>query len=439
MKMRTLWITAPLCVGLSPQTAYAQSFDTVSFASDPNPFSLQVESEWFGYQAGRNRDFTGNKPGISQERAYDYSVFLMKDGPAYRMYHGGRYRDVKPDGTVIDGDHVFGRWITPSAFDADPTAWNDLLPNLGYAGQELPSPLWLQPQFNGDTGKWYSNNTLEPEVIKKDGLYYMYTQVEVQPGQTLDTGQPAVRQSDRIQLYISDNSSDWLQANPNSSVVQNIPNPSSIDLGHQEMLYVPFDNTNRPWWMYVRYSEDDVFKGHVRIRTDDPSNFNWGDREQVGANFDQLGNQIGYFRDDNNIPMFTRITFTGNGAGREVPTLAFSRDGINWTYGDGAPTLLEGSQDNNRNKNTYFLGFSTIYGTGQLEEVSPGVFKLLYAASTANGPTAANNDIFYSEIGLGEMYLRLPSALPPSGVPEPTAAALLALGGAGLAARRRRA
>ncbi|MEM7681262.1 MAG: dockerin type I domain-containing protein [Planctomycetota bacterium] len=398
-------VCACASMGLS---AYGQTFqnDVVTFAGDATLPQLTVESRWFGFQAGRDRDATGFKLDPGGALAYDYSVHLMKDGPLYRLHHGGRFRDQKPDGTVIDGDHIFGRFIHEDTFAVDPTAWSDALPNLGYANQEIPSPLVVQPQFDGDAGQWYSKNYLEPEIVKVGGIYYMYSQVEIRPGETVDTGQTALVQADRIQLHVSFNGSDWFRQSTTTSVITGIANPAVTDFGHQEVIYAPFDPSGLNWWMYVRSFEDGVFQGYSRLRSASPDGFNWAAREPT-LGMSNIGNQIGYFHDEAGEVMLVRISFTENDLGRQVPTLEFSRDGLVWTQGDQGAIELPGSQDNNLNQNTYFLGFSTIDGTGQLEEVAPGRFKLLYGASTANGSTAENNDIFHSEIGLGEMFIDL--------------------------------
>ncbi|MEM6797878.1 MAG: hypothetical protein AAF589_00045 [Planctomycetota bacterium] len=379
---------------------------TFEVAGDPHGIgTVAVDHRWFGYEAGRDRDFTGEAPGPPQ-KAYDYSVFLMKDGDDYRMFHGGRFRDQMPDGAIVDGDHVLSRVISSADLAADPSNWTDVTPTL-YPGQGAPSPLFIQPRFTGDPDQWYSNNYLEPEVVKVNGTYYLYTQVQIDPGQLIDTGQVAAIKSDRIQLHTSTDGENWTRhVDPNGfGVIRNVTAPPFTDFGHQEMIYAPWDEDGRPYWMYVRHNTNGNFQGYVRIRSADPTAFEWGLRESTSG-MAQLGNQVGYFTDYTNQRMFVRITFREDDSGREVPTLQVSRDGLSWS---GTGLELSGSEDNLVNMNTYFLGMSTLDGTGQFEEIAQQTYRILYAATTSNGP--GNPAIFDAEIGLGEMILRLPVPL----------------------------
>ena len=58
-----------------------------------------------------------------------------------------------------------------------------------------------------------------------------------------------------------------------------------------------------------------------------------------------------------------------------------------------------------RNKNVYFLGMSTINGTGEIERLEDGTYKLVYVATTSNSPTAM--EIFLSEAGVGVMTFKI--------------------------------
>ena len=103
---------------------------------------------------------------------------------------------------------------------------------------------------------------------------------------------------------------------------------------------------------------------------------------------------MGYFEDAPGAPLFTRITFTNNG-GRTVPSLQFSKSGLDWINGDGGPILMEGSSDNNKNKNCYFLGLATWLGQGEIESTGLNQWDAIYGATTSNSP--GGSDIFYAE------------------------------------------
>ena len=116
--------------------------------------------------------------------------------------------------------------------------------------------------------------------------------------------------------------------------------------------------------------------------------------------------------------MFVRMTFTPDETGREVPTLQFSRDGKAWSWGDEGPVKLDASKDNLNNKNCYFMGMSTLDGTGELEYLGGNTYRAIYAATTSNTPFSP--EIFYSEIGVGEIIFEI--------VPEPATLVLLGIG-----------
>lgn len=359
---------------------YKQS--TLHFKNVPGIESISFESSFYGYNSAVNRPLTGG------ELAYDYSAHLIKDGDVYRMYAGGRWK--RPDVKNADGDHVM-----------------QYVSKTGAAGTwKMPRnrpEFWIGAE-DGQESVWYSGNCLEPEVVKVKGKYYMYTQVEIGPDTPIDLpGKKSTGSADRIVLFTSTNGTDWTRMTERGVVV-NVEYPLDTPLHHEEMLYVPWDKDNRPFWMYVAYNEKGAFKGYCRIRSADPTTFDWKLREP-GVGFAQLGNQCAYAKQAPGGPLFVRITFTGDKAGRTVPSLQFSRDGIGWSFGDDGPVQLDGSRDNTSNKNCYFLGISTIDGTGELEYLGGNKFRALYAATTCN--TAVAPEIFNAEIGVGELIFTI--------------------------------
>jgi hypothetical protein len=88
-----------------------------------------------------------------------------------------------------------------------------------------------------------------------------------------------------------------------------------------------------------------------------------------------------------------------------VPTLMFSRNGIDWSYGDGSPILLPGSEDNLNNQNNWFMAMSTVDGTGQFECLGKNTYRFYYVTTTCNVPVATGSagDIYSSQLGYGQL------------------------------------
>ena len=386
-KMKATWLVAlSLLAGAllwpaATEPAYQGS--VLRFSDLPEIESLQVKSRFFGYNSGVKREKTSGEP------AYDYSVHIIKEGGRYRMYSGARWRRVGV--THGDGDHVIQH-----------------ISKTGLGGSwRMPrnQPEFWQGNEEGHSNTWFSNNYMDPEVLKVKGIYYMYTQVEIDPESPIDLpGQMAVTQCDRIQLHTSRDGSHWSRWSKARGVVINLDDPTHTNLHHHEMIYVPWDRDKKPFWMYVVVNINGQHTGHWRIRSNDPTTYDWKQRE-VTAGISQLGNQIGYARQAPGGPLFVRITFTGDGEGRTVPTLQFSRDGLNWFWGDEGPVKLAGSEDQQQNKNCYFLGISTVDGIGQLEYLGRNTYRAIYGATTSNAP--GGMPIFWSDIGVGELVFTI--------------------------------
>jgi hypothetical protein len=355
------------------------------FVPDALPVAGQVDDDGSAdiglYEQSTGKLLTRREQGPP---AYDYSVDLMKDGDKYRMWYGGRWRTVDKNGDSLpnhDGDHVL------SGSSPDGRTWY----------RRIDAPEFPKGDEIGFKD-WWTNNYLEPEVLKVNGIYHMFWQAEIDPGQRLDGGGLAARQTDRIGISVSLDGVLW-QRKTNRGVVINIPDPTVTNLDHEEAVYVPDDKDGKPWWLYTFHFIDGKAAGHIRIRSSDPSTFDWNAREPVSG-MSQIGNQIGYADEAPSGRMFFRITFTGNKEGRTVPTLQLSRDGLNWFGGD--KPMLASTMNNKNNKNVYFLGLSTIDGTGKIERLKDGRFHALYGATTCNGP--GQPDIWFAEIGIGEVY-----------------------------------
>ena len=393
-------ITVLFLVGCACDSATEAEPATKSSArleSVPQIGQVVVESRFHGFESAVDRDRTGG------ELAYDYGVHLLwdTDRKMYRMYTGGRW--LRPGIPHADGDHVLqhvsktgggGTWSSRGR----PEFWNGL--------------------ETGHQQGWWIQNCLEPEVMKVQGMYYMFWQVQINKGQKVDTGELAVTGADRIGLSSSKDGMDWTRKTDRGIVV-NIDRPAKTALTHEEVVYVPDDADGKPWWLYVHHILDGQSQGHVRMRSNDPTTFDYRTKEKCSG-MAHLGNQIAYADRTPAGRIFVRITFVVDPkTKRSVPCLQFSRDGLKWTFGGDGRALLEGSRDDSRNTNCYFLGLSTIDGTGQLQSAGTNSYRAIYGATTCSSPVAP--EIFHSEIGVGEVVIRFAGHRPPKGS-EPAAA-----------------
>ena len=310
--------------------------------------------------------------------AYDYSTtILKKDDGTYILYNGGLYVDYNKDKYApTDGDHVL---VYTSD---DGVRWHrNLDAPAFYLGGELGTP-----------NEWWSGNTIEPEVICVDGTYYMYWQCENYTH--LENG--TLIGHDYIGVATSTDGLHF-ERKTDKPVIINEPEYSSFD--HEEVLYYPDDPDGRPYWLFVRHVIRNTSERFCRIRSDSPYEFDYSKAERL-SNFNGLGNQTGWLKLDNGETLFVRITIVERG-GRTTPALQFSSDGLKWS---GISFELAGVDKTNApantGKNIYFVGFSTINGTGEIERLEDGRYRFIYGGCTSETPVAPQ--IFYSSVGCGE-------------------------------------
>ncbi len=359
---------------------------------DVSVFDFSATSKYDGYNSIVDRPTTGD----DNQYAYNYGLHLMKmDDGTYRAYTGGRWR--WKDGDIQhDGDHVL--------LYASETG-------EGYTWKMVgDGPVFLQGKEEGKANEWYSNNQLEPEVMKlPDGTWIMYSQCEIEGGTPIDDADRTPSTdgiwADRIQVLTSKDGLTWTRKT-DRGVIINIPDPTTTAFHHQEVIYVPWDKDGKPFWLYTATTYNGVQGGYIRIRSDKYDTFDYNAREATGG-MSQLGNQIGYLKEAPTGPIFVRTTMLESN-GRVVPALQYSGNGLTWMQ---PQTALKGSDNNEYNKNCYFVGFSTINGTGQIEYLGNNQWKFLYGSTTANSPVALSPDegygIWKSQIGGGSAILAL--------------------------------
>lgn len=319
------------------------------------------------------------------EPAYDYSLFGMKIGDKYYMYSGCRWYDTNLVAVENgDGDHVI------LSTSDDGVHWKRYLNGpMFYLGWEL-----------GESD-WWTDNTLEPEVLYVDGVYHMYWQCSY--------ATPKGNYGDKIGYATSTDGVNWTRKTDESAVICVDP---EIGFNHEEVIYVPDDPDGKPYWMYVGHFVNGGFQGYVRIRSSDPTKFLYSEHESTSG-FGEIGNQIGYVDDPTLGRVFMRITFTtvvSSGVSYSAPTFQISRDGITFVSSKRL-TLAAVNQDEPlaaNNSNVYFLGLVTENGTGKINANADGSYTVTYLCTTCDSPTAP--EIFNAEGGCGTVTFTLSAA-----------------------------
>jgi hypothetical protein len=324
--------------------------------------------------------------------AYDYSSHVIKTADGYILYTGALYCDYNTDKYAqTDGDHIM------AYTSVDGLTWNRVLDApCFFLGGELGAGDYQ----TGDvfTDKWWIKNTMEPEVVFVDGIYYMYYQVE---NYCYDKS-GGLMGADRIGVATS---TDGIHFERKLDTPALITSDEYSCFTHQEVVYVPDDPDGKCFWMYVRYVHNNVDVTYIRIRTADPLCFDMDAGYDVVLGFDQ-GNQMGYINnyDGKGNRLFINISpalHTEYDELHYVPTLQFSTDGVRWV---SSSIRLAGTDLSNRDEakrnNLYFLGMSTINGTGEIAVNEKGEYEFFYVGCTANSPVAPG--IFESSEGVGK-------------------------------------
>ena len=307
--------------------------------------------------------------------AYDYSTHIIKTEGGYILYNGGRYTDYdKEKYGYNEGDHVL------VYLSDDGVIWH----------RNLDAPAFYLGGELGVSGQWWSGNTIEPEVIYVDGVYHMYWQCE-----NYTTYKGTLIGADRIGYA---KSTDGIHFERYTERPVIINDPEFIGYDHEEAIYVADDPDGKCFWLYVRRTVNNSGSAFIRLRSADPTCFDYNDAEAVSG-FEQLGNQTGYLKLDDGSKIFVRITFSG-----KTPALQISDDGLRWKMSGISLSGVDQDSDTDR-KNCYFCGFSTVNGTGEIERSKDGSYTFIYGACCSKSPVAP--DIFYANVGRGTCRLKL--------------------------------
>ena len=309
----------------------------------------------------------------NSDLAYDYSLFGMKVNGEYRLYSGCRWGDSNYEWS--DGDHVM------LSTSKDGINWYRYLDKpMFYLGIEL------------GVDEWWSDNTLEPEVLYVDGKYHMYWQCSYIT--------PKGNYGDKIGYASSDDGINWERKTDEPAIICDNP---EIGFNHEEILYVADDPDGKPFWLYTGHFVNGQFCGYIRIRSADPTRFEYKNKEATSG-FSEIGNQLAYLTDKDGNRIFIRITFTRFREGGEeytAPTLQFSRDGLKFSGNSNLTFATVDYTDphNELNKNVFFLGLATENGTGEIKQNDDGTYTVMYFATTC--ATSVAPEIFWSDGGVG--------------------------------------
>ncbi len=333
--------------------------------------------------------------------AYDYSSHVIKTDEGYILYTGGLYADNNTDKYIrSEGDHT---WAYTSE---DGYTWHRNLDAACFPlGVELGES-YENDLTPGTYDNWWVGNTIEPEVIYVDGIYYMYYQCEYYQ---LDK-EGVLMGADRIGVATS---TDGIHFERKTDSPALITSDIYSWFHHQEVIYVPDDPDGKCFWMYVNYVHNNREHKRVRIRSADPLCFNMDEDYTECTGFSHTGNQIGYISnyDGQGNRLFLRICpadYQVEGKRPQwVATLQFSSDGIHWTSSDlrfaGVDQSIRGET---ARRNIFFIGFSTINGTGELAKTEDGTgYEFFFIGATGTLVTAP--EIFQSDEGLGRVVLTI--------------------------------
>lgn len=293
---------------------------------------------------------------------YEYSGHIMKmpTSPYYRMFYGarcfydanrdcqvpvnGQYPNPNPVGG--DGDHI------KYAESDDGVRWNaqETKPIIRPGRFDIP---WV-PASNYD---W--NNQMDPTVIEWNGTYYMYYQKQVESEVTMGTVKidrsmlcPKTqddrnRDCSKILLATSKDLKIWTKDNSFQPVIENaLPEsnfgwPKALVYKDEIWLFFPYSSS----WIYNLGDEKPQESGAYLIKSKDPTAFDFNARiklfnpQSPGA-IPVGGQKAVLWPNDPQKTLFVGMDMNwNNGAwptnkNPRVPTLLFSKNGVNWIYND---------------------------------------------------------------------------------------------------------
>ena len=427
---------------------------------DGVPVYIHSRSRFYGWDAAIPRYRVGHEDDSAP--CYDYAPHGMWDEHQgkYVIHAGGRYFDRVLEGgdTWHNGDHAFPYEAPPVGLDAEPWEFRGRLtfepcgvPRYDNQAPNYPSYLWgrnkdpdlhLQDRIEN----WWIDNQLEPVGIRLFDKYLLITQVGIQAERVMDYWLPdhplSEWKADRLRLHTStlddpyrfephvipfdglDPIYEYDREDLGRGLVVNITNPHEIKFSWEKAIVEPQDPDGKIFWLYTGVFERNTWRGYWRIRSDDPTTFDWNERERAGGFMSS--SQIGYVRLDDGSTLYVafRSSTVNNPTDPDWEdvgwlTPVFSRDGLNFGASDSVsvnvgdevaldgravlagPAQGEGNPDHRRVK---FPGFTTIDGWGEFESLGNNWFRTYYLTTAHVG---GGIDVFRETIGLGEWVFQI--------------------------------
>lgn len=361
---------------------------------------------------------------------YEYSGHLLKMGTNdWRMIYGGRcyYDSNKNCQTPINGNYPNRN---PSGGDGDHPRYASSTNGLTWIRSLTPlvrPGKFDTPSVSRDNYDY--NNHMDPTIIQWNSLYYMYYQVQVTSDENPNCPKDPAQTSsacDRILYATSTNLIDWTKGRPiGEPVIIDSSKPNGKPLNQDHFAWPKAIVFNGEIWLYFgyfRYGYGGQFIGPRVIRSTNPTRFDLAAAQGISS-YGGWSQHGVLWPNDPTKRLFVGIvnnwTITnGNGPykGHKVPTLAFSKNGLDYTTGDANtavafPPIMSTMQHEFCNIGTELNG-----GLQPLTS-DPNKIETLYFCSTTNGNNAGGADpydIFHADLAVGKITFTLPSSSPPA-------------------------
>ncbi len=360
---------------------------------------------------------------------YEYSGHMLYTGgnPPYRIWYGARcfydsskncqipvngsYTGSNPYGG--DGDHVL------LATSSDGTNWTT-----------SKTPVIRPGRFEGQNANNYGwNNGLDPTMVQWNGAYYMIYQVEIESYDSLrkldrsalcpkPSDPTKVRQCDRFLIARSTDLTTWTKND--SPIIDNLPKES--------MVYWPKAVVvDGQIWLYFMYFPSAVTgnyqaDGTYLIKSTDIAHFDFNNRIKVNGDASNGQHAVLWPNDPAkrmHVVMTTNWSASNQGAHIMVPTLSFSKDGVNWKFSDtNAPMAFPQQFSSEAN---VFCGIGTqVNGGVPMNGNNPQAMYVCASFDGTNGE-AGKADLIGGTLTFAQASAA-PTATPtPTQVPQPTA------------------
>ncbi len=308
-----------------------------------------------------------NKSAIGLPRPnYEYSAHLLKltDAPKYRILYGARWQT-----DTTDGDHI------KYASSKDGITWT---------AREIP--VIKQGKNEGNSFPPEYGNRMDPTIIRWNGKYYMYYQLQMKPG-------------DKIGVAWSTDLINWTKLN--KLVVQNDPpedqvvHPKAIRVGDEVWLY----------FLWLK-------RGIYLIKSPSPVAFHIKPAVKVtGFNGMDGSQHVVLFPND---PSRTVHVVMGHMKRPRQPLLGFSRDGISWIIDTVSSPQIFPQQI--QTVDNVFCNIASQPNSGLDPSAgNPNLIDSVYSCATFDGASRGDQpgNVWDSDLSIGKITFEDISSLEP--------------------------